>query len=305
MDDHSDSPILQKTSTLLRAARKRMGFSHDRVAAHLGVSSATLMRMERGEVILAARQWLEFCKLVQISPDSLVEGWVDSLHPVQLQGAPDPGGYELADRYLHHRASKVRTLRPWVSFLRQNLGERDFSGLCLNLGIDEDVFVDFDFQVNLNLILDLMGTASERKLLNPAALADFRKSLIHSGSHGAVFQRWMKAQNSQERLLRLIQSSQHYECNFEYNLHPEGRDSRTQILEVVPADHMSEFALPKGSDLGEFLCRYRKMYFSTLSALSATSRPEVEERECLFKGGKRCVFEFKTPDPHRALKLVS
>ena len=164
MHEIPDSPILMKTSSLFRVGRKRLGLSRSHVAAQLGVSLDHLIEIEQGLRVPAAEEWMAFCGLVELSPDVLLEGFVETLSPVELSGIPEKCGYEVASRYLIHRGSKIRTLLPWVSFLRRNVGRSGFTDLCVRLGIDEDIFMDLDFQVNVNLFLDLSMAASSKGL---------------------------------------------------------------------------------------------------------------------------------------------
>ncbi len=53
-------------------ARKKLGLTQAFVASQIGISQGALSKMERGLLVPSAIQWLEFCRLAKIQPDSFL-----------------------------------------------------------------------------------------------------------------------------------------------------------------------------------------------------------------------------------------
>lgn len=61
----------------MRIARKNNKLSQKTVSYRLGISQSALSKMENGKLIPSAVLWFEFCRLTEISPDSLRTGEVE------------------------------------------------------------------------------------------------------------------------------------------------------------------------------------------------------------------------------------
>jgi transcriptional regulator with XRE-family HTH domain len=274
----------------MRTARKRLGLSQVEVSGRLGISQGALSKLERGLLVPSAPQWFEFCEITQISVESLSYGYLENLKPATPLGVPESCGYKLGGEYLRHRGSKVRALQPWIYSLRGQLGESRFSKLCKQLRIDPDVFIDYDFQVSLNLPLALLNAAAGKGLLNRESLQDLNRILMDPRTHGSVFERFHEAPDPSQRLVQVIKNSRHYECNFQYELESKKGSHVRQVLVTRPARHLSEIPYREQEQLGDFLCRYKKLYFAAVSVLGTPYGVEIEEKECLFHGAEQCVY---------------
>ena len=58
---------------MLRAARRRAGYTRTQLAAHLDVSNDTLGRYERGNGRMSADTLIIVCRLLNVAPSDLFE----------------------------------------------------------------------------------------------------------------------------------------------------------------------------------------------------------------------------------------
>ena len=300
----SDSPTLYKTSGLMRTARKRAGLSQVEVAQHLGVSQGALSKLENGILVPNAPQWFQFCDLTSISPDSLASGYLETLRPISDEIHELEQGYRLEKRYLQHRSSKVRTLLPWINYLKHHLGETKVEALCDRLKIDNDIFLDYDFQVSLELLLDLLVEASTLGLLTKDQLFELRRVLILPRNHGSISEVYQASSHPAERLERLIENSSLYERNFHYSLESVAGKNPRQTLMIKPALTLAEIPYRR-KELGDFLCQYKRLYFSNVPVWGSKYRTDLIEKECLFHGSNRCIYEIRYQPFTRNLKAIA
>jgi DNA-binding XRE family transcriptional regulator len=66
--------FIQRSSKIMREARKRRGLKQTDVARALGVSQASISKLEAGKLMPSALIWFTFCQLTKIRPGSVLTG---------------------------------------------------------------------------------------------------------------------------------------------------------------------------------------------------------------------------------------
>jgi transcriptional regulator with XRE-family HTH domain len=61
---------IQQLTTFMKQLRKKKGVTQVDLSSRLGISQATLSKMENGLAEPTALQWFEFCRLMQIRLDA-------------------------------------------------------------------------------------------------------------------------------------------------------------------------------------------------------------------------------------------
>ena len=97
---------------------------------------------------------------------------------------------------------------------------------------------------------------------------------------------------TQDSALRLVQTlllnTHHYERNFEYNIEEANRKSL--VVSIEPKEHMAGLAY-HDEVLGDFLCRYKKSYFSKFPEYIGEKGLKISEKECHFHGARKCIYK--------------
>jgi len=305
MQPHSDSPTLFKTSRLMRTARKRVGLSQVEVAAHLGISQGALSKLEHGYLVPTAPQWFGFCELTSISPDCLVQGYLETT--LKNETIPDfeKSGYRMNPKYLSRTGTKVRALLPWIQWIQNAIGEPKLEELYDHLGVDPDIWIDYDYSFSLELALDLFRTVTDLGILDVDSLEGFNRMLIAPRNHGSLAKIYLKEENPSDRLERLIRNAIHYEKNFHYTLETKSTPRAKQILEIKPRFFLQTSSYRNDPVLGDFLCQYKKLYFSTVPIWNSGHHAELHEKQCHFHGSDTCVYEIQFRNHDRKIRRLA
>jgi len=281
-----DPEIAQKIAHLLRASRKSATLTQHAVASKLGISQGALSKMEHGLLIPSAPQWFDFCDLTSIPPESLKVGYIDRLRDTQLPAA-EKASFRMPERYSSFRGTRVRALRPFISVIFAKLEGQKARDFLDTFRVDEDFFLDYDNQLNLNFVIDLA-----KKMIAQGWLAHDRMEALVMGtlepaSHGMLNAGYRDA--SGLALQNLIANAHRYECNFRYAV--EEASGKSLVLSVKPESHLTEFAYRNDAQLGDFLCTYKKAYFSNFNRINGGLPLALTERECHFHGAAACIYE--------------
>ena len=287
-----DNKILTNLPILMRSARKRADLSQVVVAQRLGLSQGGISKLEKGAMIPSAPLWFAFCELTGISPDSLSVGYLERHSPVRLESTPMVGGFKIPSRYRNNRGSKVRAMKPFLSFFEASLSKEKLKEyLSTKAKIDPDYLVDLDAQLNLNFNLDLMDTLITEGALSRNNLSAIAQGSLNPRTHGGIMKEFDVESDSIRRLVALLNNSRFYECNFKYGI--ENLTETRLDLSIRPEHHLNEFKYKDSGSLGDVLCSYKKSYFTLFANLSEKNSVEISERECHYRGADRCLYEVK------------
>lgn len=279
----------ERIATLMRAARKRAGLGQVDIAQKLGISQGAVSRTEHGILIPSAPIWFDFCKLTDISPDSLVTGFIEKSSPALLESPQGTAGFKIHSRYTTDRGSKIRAMLPFLSFFESIYGSQGMKQFLASIRVDPDFIVDHDNQINLNFCMDIASRLIKDGHLKARSLGRLAKAANQRESHGSMHSHYDSVDGALNRLQVLLRNARFYECNFDYKI--EDFSSTSIQLSVTPNEHLKRFNY-KNDELGDLLCRYKQHYFQQFAfAKSPSKEGQLIEKECLFHGGTRCVYE--------------
>lgn len=277
-----------KSARLMRAMRKELGLSQQQVAAELQISQGTLSKMENQLLMPSAHEWLSFCVLAKIPPDSLLTGTLDSLTPVQLISGELSSGFRIPAKFLRDRASKVRAAIPFFRFLELKLGPKKSSEYLRSIKIDPDYFVDLDHELNLLFGLEVARFLSAKGLLTPADISQMTESVALPEVQGRLYANYEAEKTTLPRIQMLISNARFYEGNFDYQL--EAASANRIEFSIKPNPHLEVFGVAHDDELGDFLCTYKKSYFTHFAD---HKKVRLNEVECQFHGAQKCVYQMK------------
>ena len=156
---------------------------------------------------------------------------------------------------------------------------------------DPDFFLILDNQISIRFLLKLMGTLSHFGCMDQEGLSKLTAKARMPETHGRLHRVYNQTRDPLRLVGELIHNSRLYEANFNYSIQDESPN--TVVVSVVPQDHIHSVDLKQG-DLDDLLCRYKKAYFREFAGYGRSNEKiEIAERECLFRGGTRCLYELK------------
>jgi transcriptional regulator with XRE-family HTH domain len=274
------------SARVFRAVRKQLGRSQSEFARDLSLSQSQVSRLESGVLEPGVRDWLALSQLAGIPADAFETGEIDRRGLRQHQGA---GGFKLPAKYNNFAASNARILRLYFQYLEAHLGFAKTNLFIESLGVDPDYFVDLDHKTNLQFTYDLLGYMIRAGYLSRERVERFAAPFVRASFHAHLDPASMVNSDPRTTLTVLSRNMSIYETNYQYRIEA---DSRSFVdYSISPSAHVSEFSPPSG--LGNFMCVYKKAILSKLPQIwsrNSTSRVGIEERECFFHGGEKCVY---------------
>lgn len=285
-----DQATARRIARIMRASRKRNGLTQQKVAAKLGISQGALSKMEHGLLIPSAPQWFDFCEMTHIPAESLKTGFIDRLERVTLSDCRPDVGFKVPRIYGESCGSKVRALMPLVRYFRKAAGDDTFEAFCRAKKIDPDFFLDFDNQINLNVMLDMTRELMKTGYLKNGDPGGVIEQAMDPTSHGLLQAQVQSKHTGPEALRALVESSPYYECNFDYKVEELGPNHSQ--LTVRPGAHLAQFSYRNDAVLGDFICHYKKAYFAKVPALGGAHEASLIEKQCMYHGADSCVYDF-------------
>ena len=275
MVQHNTHFTQYKVAELMRTARKRANLSQATVANKLAITQGALSKMEHAQITPSAPQWFEFCRLAEISPDSILLGYIESVRPLRLEDAPIETGYRLEDRFLKQRGLKVRAMLPWALALKEKLGPDAFQQACKERGIDADIFLDHDFQVNVLVLNELMELTKQFDLPISSVSTIFPQEVA-----------------SKPSLEAFVSYQKKVSCDFSFQIKPV--DYSTSRIIIEPAEHLRKIRAWKPERLGNGICEQFKHTLKLVIEQHNEELVAIHDEECLFHDhGKCCSYRIE------------
>jgi transcriptional regulator with XRE-family HTH domain len=284
-----EAETMHTIGRIVRATRKQLAISQVDFAKDLGLMQSALSRIETGSQNLTAPQWLEICQLTGISLESIRYGYIEHQQPLDLQHGAKVGSFRLPTRYAHNRGSKVRATLPLLRYFKEQLGEKKLDAYFEKVKVDPDYFMNLENQINVGFSIDMCRTLIEKGKLKPKAVGAMTKVVRNRELHGRLHHEYDTRETSQELILSLLRNIRQYECNTVYAIDDSSR--KGLLVSAIPEPHFAE-VVPKGdSEMGEFLCQYKRSYLSDFSTYNGRPKKPATELECYYKGHTKCLYQ--------------
>jgi hypothetical protein len=158
------------------------------------------------------------------------------------------------------------------------------------LSMQEVQLGDPDMTMGTLFNLDVARKLIESGELKKQSMNDVIAHARTESAQGFLHQVYSTQENSVALIQSWVLNAHHYESNFRYAV--EEIASKSFTLSVVPAPHMESIEF-KDEVLGDFLCRFKKAYLSEFPAYIGHRPVQLQEKECLFHQGNRCVYEIR------------
>lgn len=268
-------PPYRKAARVIRAARKMLRLSQAKAAKELGISQAKFSRFESGTMVPSALEWLEFCELTSISPQSILHGNFDQgeLKTIQLRSGVWEGGFVLPERYSRNRGSRPLSLSPILKFSEKILGEKSAEELYKSMGIDPDFFACQQNQISVQFAFDVISSHLTAGSLCPKTLRTFFDPLFKPETHGRCWSFFRELSSRKELVKQRLQVTGMYEANFTARIEHEKKNSIDVSIQY--RDHVLECDIQKESQ-NFFNKIYFKEYLRNFGNASFSEKPNVE-----------------------------
>lgn len=280
----------EKTARILRIGRKLSGLSQIEASRTLGISQSLVSKLESGILAPDVALWFAACRLYRLDPeDSFVTGYVDHFFCSKLSEIYPKNKLKVAARWSQNAHVMVRYLLPLLRFAESRYGRNGFERLMFSKKIDPDFFYVLDAQLNIHFLLELFSELSEH--MSPTTLAQITRSVSDPELHGVLNELYMTAKDPLELIQKMIANNSAYESEFDCTIEDIKRQALT--LSVSPK-HYVDGALPYDLQVRKMLCDYKQAFIQQFTAYGHEKKvAELSERECFFKGQKRCLYHLK------------
>ncbi len=272
---------------IIRSARKRMGLTQQEVAKVMNVSQSALSKVEHGILIPDLFQWYDFCQTTGIHELSCKFGFIDNGQNIVLKHNPREGSYQIPERYAHHRGEAVRNILPFLDFMKKKMGATAYRDYLKKVHMDEDYFVDYTNQVNMNFLMDMTGELINHAGLNAQTIKELTSAVRQPQFHGVLSQGYEKVKTSEKVVNLVVKNMEKYQLDTHYKILDQKTDSVD--IAVAPNSHMRIFDY-KNSQWGSFLCDYQKSWLSEVAHFENLQGMELKELECHYQGAPQCIY---------------
>jgi DNA-binding XRE family transcriptional regulator len=290
----SEQQKLEKIAAVVRAGRKLNGLTQVELSQRIGVSQSWVSKVESAILVPHATEWFEMCRLFSIdSEESFYSGVIDNCNSTKMDNLYPNSLFNLPRAFKTNPNSKVRAARPFVTFLEEKMGPEKLSQYFRQNKLDPDFFVVLDNQISIEFLLKLLSDLIGTGILKRSDIAKIAELCSQPESHGLLSAEYNREQTDQQRLAALIKNSPLYETNFSYEIAEQNHHHFA--LTVSPQPHLSLNALRRDG-LEDALCQYKQHYFKNFIRYAKPKSgllANLTEKECLFKGDKRCLYKIE------------
>lgn len=281
--EKSTNKLYKQIGEIVSNLRMVTGVSQQELANVLSLHQTALCRVENGSQRLNPAQIQNLALFFNIPIDALFSGLINYSN-IQKKFH---NTLTLPEAYSTHPFSKLRESYPLLDFLTQQLGPLKLKEVLSHLNFPPELLICPDTVLGPEFQLDLAKIAISEGLLTaksfPKLIAQTRTEKLH----GPMFPIYETLLSPLPLLQTLIFNMHRYETNFKYDI--EDLNEKKLILSIKPEAHMHEVPY-KEEILGDFLCRYKKGYFTNFPNFISRSPLTIVEKECHFKNKQRCVY---------------
>lgn len=250
--------------TIIRVLRKYYGISQVRLAKTLGVGQGTISKIESGRLELSAHQWVTLCTLYKIDPTAIVTGRVEALENLAIDPYQNlmPLDFKMPERYKRLMGSTVRTVFPFLEFVRVKFGSEKLSSLLEKLDVDPDYFVVQNLPINIKIIEDIFEILSSSGKLTVKNVPELLNNVPASEVHCYALESISKRTSPKNRMKAFIKSiPKLYEVNTCYDFQGE----KKCFISTFDNIHLRELNL--SNDFKRFRQLYGLSSFQSLAPL--------------------------------------
>lgn len=257
------------TGRILRAIRKYYGINQVPFSELLGISQATLSRVEAGKLELSAHQWVGIVTKYYLDARCLTSGKIEQLEPlhIDIHNEDQVGNFKVDKRYKRLMGSTVRTVYPFVRFMENKIGEKATVEFLKSKKVDPDYFVIQNLPINIKIVEDIFEYLVKRGLISVKKYNEILNTVSVSDAHSYFLSDLRGTSDPDNQFKKLTKFvNKNYEINAKYSF--EG--DKDCFIKVRDNDHLADLELSK--DFQAFRSLYNLSHFNKLSPALFSNR---------------------------------
>ncbi len=163
----------------------------------------------------SASDWYNFCQFAGVDAHKTLElGYIDGKKKFKHRLYPE-ASFSLPMRYRSDFSLKIRELVCFREAVLAELGEDFWSSFLKKVGVTNEMFFVYDYQISLNFLHDLVRTC------DAAGISLWKIALDHTlkdDAHGVLGYEYQKRRRAQDLLEGLVQNQPYYQRALEVEL---------------------------------------------------------------------------------------
>lgn len=270
--DRNYDQLLNITAGIVETARKNSNMTQKELADHLGVIQSTVSRIEMGSLSPTLFHWMEMCKLLNIPHDAISVGYLDRGTFTKINSNSVEGGYTLPKPYRDLKCLKVRSILPFLNYIRNDLGEKVYHSILSDLKMKPTFFVNLDNQVNFNFVRDFISAIGDHQKISSKIKAAIMKSASNPDSHGVLSTTYRNADDQMDLMIRYLNNVAKYQKVFSVKIE-ETTPEEIKFL-VTTDDPLKKTVEGMGRELDDYLWNFYVHYLQKFSLFKYKEQPE-------------------------------
>lgn len=215
----------EAVARVIRAARKLSGKSQVSMAQMLGVSQAVYSRFEAGKSVPSICEWHALCDFLQFDGYTAIDkGYIDRCTPGVRNIYPE-SRFKTPDKYSKNAGTKVRTAKVLLQYFEKLYGTEKVDQYFEHIGVDPDLFVVMDQQINIRFSLEIYQLLIQRGQIRAGNIPEIVSCLNTENIQGQLRRMYEKCNSKQDLFRTLFENSNNYEINSSYQIDIRGLTS--------------------------------------------------------------------------------
>ena len=270
----------------LKRLRKTAGVSQTEMGKLLELHQTAICRIEQDVQKLTPYELYKISEHFKVGVDSILSGRINYWKLASDFGRKP----NLSARYLAPRGSRVLELLPYISVMRNHVGEAKCLQILTELGLSDVVTTDPGQEIGIYALVDIIEKTYELVPDLQECMREAAKTARSEEFLGA-FNTIYKLQTDPIRLVNLfLLSSEYFDPNFEYtSLVVNARQIK---FNVRPKKHFSQIEF-HNKDLKSIFCDLRKATLSQMPLTIGQVPLKIMESGCWYKGDHDCSYELQ------------
>ncbi len=284
-----EEKYLPRISPLFRYGRKSLGKNQVEMSELLEMSQAHLSKVEACKSMPTAVQLLEFARLTTIPLNCFSSGYLDFPKLIKLKTGLASSYLKVDKKYRTAQGLTVRFLRPLLAFFEQHSDSQLQANIFKRLKVDPDYFANWDNQLNLAFLFDLLLELKKQELINEESLSDVLHGLQDAENFGCLQKYFDQASDGLDVIHTYIINAKKFQIDFSLKIEDISADGMTFSLE--PEGHIQGILRKYREDGGELFSAFFKSYFEQLANYKTLRSATLEVEECVFINSLKSVYK--------------
>lgn len=233
------------SGTILKALRLHYNYTQSEFASILGVSQASLSKIEAHQIGLSADQWISLCIRFSMDPHCLSTGIIQAL-PRNISES----GYKLPKIYSGKKVATVRYIYPFIKLMKKTLGENYYQKFLKDKKLDFSYFVILSNPINTDLIQLFFNDLYRSRKINSEIFSELLELLKHEDISPSSFKTLAPSSSVEEKYQQI------------FNLFYDHFDQEIE-MKMISGSTLMATANSADSEMADFYSKFKIDYLAT------------------------------------------